>query len=117
MIRFLADEDFDNRIVRGLLRRLPDLDLIRVQDTEAATKNDPAVLEWAFGENRVILSHDVNTMTYHFKQRLANGHSSPGILFIPQTFPMGLIIDELVLIAQYSLEGEYQNQMRFVPFD
>lgn len=117
MIRFLADEDFDNRIIRGLLRRLPNLDLIRVQDTEAATKNDPAVLEWAFGENRVLLSHDVNTMTHHFKQRLARGRSSPGVLFIPQFLPIGLIIDELALIAEYSLEGEYQNQMRFVPFD
>jgi hypothetical protein len=43
MIRFLADEDFDNRIVRGLQRRLPDLDLVRVQDTEVASGNDATV--------------------------------------------------------------------------
>ena len=32
MLRFLADEDFDNDIVRGMLRRLPTLDLVRAQD-------------------------------------------------------------------------------------
>ena len=30
--RFLTDEDFDNRILRGLIRRLPELDVVRVQD-------------------------------------------------------------------------------------
>ena len=32
MIRFLADEDLNGRIVRGLLLRSHDLDLVRVQD-------------------------------------------------------------------------------------
>lgn len=35
-LRFAADENFDGRIVRGLLRIFPDLDLIRVQDTTLA---------------------------------------------------------------------------------
>ena len=33
-LRFLMDEDFDNDIVRGLLRRLPTLDIVRVQDID-----------------------------------------------------------------------------------
>jgi hypothetical protein len=32
MLRFAADENFNNHIVRGLLRRNPDLDIVRVQD-------------------------------------------------------------------------------------
>ena len=32
MLRLAVDEDFDNRIVRGLLRLLPELDIVRVQD-------------------------------------------------------------------------------------
>jgi hypothetical protein len=36
MLRLAADENFDGRIVRGLRRVFPDLDLIRVQDTPAA---------------------------------------------------------------------------------
>ena len=31
-LRYLTDEDFDNRILRGLLLRKPDLDVVRVQD-------------------------------------------------------------------------------------
>lgn len=99
------------------MRRLPELDIIRVQDTDVATASDPTVLEWAAAENRVLLTHDVSTMTYFFKQHLEKGLYSPGILFIPQTLPIGHAIDELVLVAKYSLADEYENQMRFIPLD
>ena len=32
MLRLLSDENFDNHIVRGLVRRLPDIDLTSVQE-------------------------------------------------------------------------------------
>lgn len=114
-MKFLADEDFDNRILRGIIRRLPELDVVRVQDTEAINKTDPEVLEWADKDDRVLLTHDVNTMTYYFRERLGQGYSSPGIFLVPQSVPIGLVIEELVLIAQYSVDDEYRNQMRFIP--
>jgi predicted nuclease of predicted toxin-antitoxin system len=63
MLRIAADENFDGRIVRGLFRVVPDLDLVRVQDTPLAESDDDAVLEWAAQESRVVLTHDVSTMT------------------------------------------------------
>lgn len=44
MLKLAADENFDGRILRGLLRALPDLDVVRVQDTELASAPDPEVL-------------------------------------------------------------------------
>ena len=32
MLLLVSDENFNNDIVRGLLRRKPDLDIVRVQD-------------------------------------------------------------------------------------
>jgi hypothetical protein len=34
MIRFLLDENFNGKIVRGLRTRQPDVDMIRVQNTD-----------------------------------------------------------------------------------
>jgi hypothetical protein len=45
MLKLLADENFDNRILRGLQRRLPEVDIIRVQDTPLYSRDDPSVLE------------------------------------------------------------------------
>ncbi|MBI4475225.1 MAG: DUF5615 family PIN-like protein, partial [Acidobacteria bacterium] len=73
MIRFAVDEDFDNRIVRGLLRLLPTLDIVRAEDAGLLGKRDPEVLEWAAGENRVLLTHDGSTMTKHAYTRVESG--------------------------------------------
>ncbi len=47
MIRLAADENFNNDIVRGLLRRNPDLDVVRIQDVGLSGANDPTLLDWA----------------------------------------------------------------------
>lgn len=46
-IRLLVDEDFDNDILRGVLRRSPSVDIVRVQDVGLSGKPDSEVLDWA----------------------------------------------------------------------
>ncbi|MBV6391782.1 MAG: hypothetical protein KPEEDBHJ_00996 [Anaerolineales bacterium] len=46
MLFLVADENFNNTIVRGLLRVKPDLDIVRVQDAGLFSASDPTVLEW-----------------------------------------------------------------------
>jgi Domain of unknown function (DUF5615) len=46
MLKLLADENFDNTIIRGLFRRNPTLDIVRVQDVGLSGKDNPTVLEW-----------------------------------------------------------------------
>lgn len=48
MIKLATDEDFNNRILRGLLRRQPQLDIVRVQDplTRDERDDDRKILEW-----------------------------------------------------------------------
>lgn len=47
MLGLATDEDFNNRIVRGLQRRQPDLEISRVQDAGLAGRSDEDVLAWA----------------------------------------------------------------------
>ena len=55
MLRFAADENFNNDIVRGLRRRKTNLDIVRVQEAGLSGAVDPDVLEWAAREGRVLL--------------------------------------------------------------
>ena len=61
MLKLAADENFNNNIVRGLLRKEPGLDIVRVQDVGLKGADDPTVLEWAAQEERILLTHDVKT--------------------------------------------------------
>ena len=47
MLRFAADENLNYHIVRGLLRRKSDLNILRIQDAGPSGKDDATVLEWA----------------------------------------------------------------------
>src|SRR5712691_1591767 len=103
-LRFVADEDFDNDIVRGLLQHLPDLDVVRAQDVGLRRTSDPDILEWAARERRIVLTHDVSTMKPYAFERVASGLPMPGVFVVSQIKPLGLIIEHLILLAECSLE-------------
>ena len=65
MISLAADENFNNDIVRGILRRDPTIDIVRVQDAGLMAADDSTVLEWAALNGRVLLTHDVATITHY----------------------------------------------------
>lgn len=46
MLRLLIDENFDQRILRGLRLRVPQLDYIIVQQAGMSGLSDPALLDW-----------------------------------------------------------------------
>lgn len=114
--KFAIDADLDNDILRGLLRRKANLDIVRVQDVGLRTADDPTILEWAAKEGRILLTHDVNTMTTHAYARVEQGLGMPGIFVVSHDTPMNQVIEDLLLIAECSLEGEYEGQVRYLPF-
>jgi len=116
VIRFLADENFNGRILRGLLRRLPDLDVVRAQDVEALSGAvDPILLAWCAEQGRVLLTHDISTMGHHAYGRVIDGQPMPGVFEVGADLPVGVAIEDLVLIAQASDPGEWEGQVRFLP--
>ena len=79
MVRFAADENLNIHIVTGLLEREPTIDIVCVQDSGLASADDPSVLEWAAGEDRILLTHDVTTMPIYTSNRLEAGLPMPGL--------------------------------------
>ncbi len=114
-MRLAADENFNNNIVRGLIRRKPDVDIVRLQDVGLFGADDPAVLEWAAQQGRLLVSHDVTTLTKHAYERLAAGLRMPGVFEVPNTLGIGRAIDDLLLIIDCSLESDWEGQVRYLP--
>jgi hypothetical protein len=116
MIRFLADEDFNGRIVRGLFRRKSDLDLVRVQDVGLAGADDDAILQWTDQNHRLLLTHDGRTMPKHVRRRLAAGMHLPGVLIVDDLASIGACIDSILLVAECSVEADWEDQLVYLPF-
>jgi Domain of unknown function (DUF5615) len=115
MLCFLADENFNNDIVRGIRRRNPAIDLVRAQDEELSGADDPTVLEWAAQAERVVLTHDVSTMTRYAYDRVREGKPMPGVFEVSRAVPIGVAIEEILLLAECSLVGEWEGQVRYLP--
>ncbi len=119
MLCLLADENFHNNIVQGVLRRNPDIDLVRVQDVGLKNVDDPDVLEWAAQEGRILLTHDTATMTKYAYERIEADLPMPGVFAVsqavPQAVPIAVVIEDILLIAECSLEDEWRGQVRFLP--
>lgn len=115
MIRFLADEDFDARILRGVERRIPGIDIARVQDVGLRTLSDPKVLEFAAADGRIVLTHDVSTMRVHATARMNAGKPMTGVFEINQSRPIGSAIDAIVFVSECSRDDEWDGLIKYLP--
>ena len=116
MLRLASDADVHGEIVRDLRRRLPEIDLVRVQDALPEGTPDPDVLAWAALENRVLITNDRNTMVRFAHDRVTAGESMPGLIATTNEQAIGSAIDDIQIIAEYMPEEEVRDQVIYLPF-
>jgi hypothetical protein len=114
-MKLLADENFHRAITRGLLRQLPDLDLVRVQDVGLSAADDPAVLAWAASEGRLVLTHDAETLIADAYVRVRAGLPMPGVIEVSQEAPIGVVLADLQLLIIASQPDEWEGQVIYLP--
>jgi predicted nuclease of predicted toxin-antitoxin system len=117
MLRLASDADVHGDIIRGLRRRLPDIDLVRAQDALPEGVPDPKVLAWAAAENRILITNDRDTMIGFAYGRVAAGEPVPGLIVTTNEQSIGEAIEDILLIAEYIPEEGIRDQVvMFLPF-
>ena len=114
-MRLLADENFDNRILRGIRRENADVDLVRVQDTKIYTANDHTVLEWAAREGRIVLTHDIKTMPKFVYARIREGKLMLGVIVVTPRASIGEAIEDILILLGANEPEEFEDQVIFLP--
>jgi len=117
MLRLASDADVHGDIIRGLRRRSPDIDLVRVQDALPERTPDPEVLAWAAAQDRVLITNDRNTMVGFAYQRVAAGEPVAGVIATTNDQSIGEAIEDILLIAECMPGEEIKEQVVvFLPF-
>lgn len=111
MLRLASDADVHGDIIRGLRRRLLEIDLLRVQDELPEGTPDAEVLNWAATQNRVLITNDRNTMIGFAIQRVADGEPVPGLIVTTGSQSIGDAIDDIQLIAECMSENEVRERV------
>jgi predicted nuclease of predicted toxin-antitoxin system len=115
MLRPLADENLNSDIVRGLLLRQPELDIVSVQEVGLAGTDDPDVLHWAAENDRIVLTHDRATMPDFADERVSAGKRMSGVFVLKDRLPVGRAIDEILLLVDCSEQAEWSGRTVYLP--
>lgn len=62
-----------------------------------------------------MLSHDVNTLTAFKYERVAQVLPMPGVFEVSLKVPISVAIEDILLLAECSLEGEWEGQVNHIP--
>ncbi len=93
------------------------LDVVRVGDATVLPlgTDDQDILIWCSLHQRILVSHDLETMPLHFQTFLQQGQSLPGVWLIRKGHSFRTIIDQLVLMTFGGTVDEFKNQLLYLP--
>ncbi len=113
-VRFQADANLNQIIVKAVLRREPSIDFQTAHAARLSGLSDQEVLALAAEEGRVLVTHDRKTMPRHFAAFIRSKISA-GVLVVPQKRSIALTVEELVLIWTASEAEEWTNRIYTLP--
>ena len=115
MLSLVADENFSHRVLRGVKRRIKSLDMLVAQKVGISGVNDPALLAWAAEQQRIVLTHDRQTLPKHAYERVRAGLRMPGVIVVSDTLPVGVAINLVTLYIECGRAEDFENQVVFLP--
>ena len=66
-------------------------------------------------EHRVLLTHDVSTITAHAYRRIEDGQAMSGVLEVSRAVTIRIAIDDILLLDECSLPDEWEGQVQYLP--
>lgn len=112
MIAFLADENLKRRVISGLLRRNPTVDVVRGQDAGLTGAEDRTLLEWAAEQDRVLLTRDVVGFAWEFVRL---GRPMSGVIVLGRNLRVSQAVEELLLITECSEPEDWAGVVAYLP--
>jgi hypothetical protein len=103
------------KIIRALVRRNPSVDVVRVQDAGLMGVDDRVLLEWAARHNRIILTHDVQTLVGFAWESVAARRPMAGVIVLGRNLRVSEAVEELLLIAECGEPEDWADVVVYLP--
>ena len=69
----------------------------------------------AAAEDRIVLTHDVSTLIATAFERIMAGMAMPGVIAVAQSTPIGIAIEDLILVAECAMPEDVRNRVLYLP--
>ena len=113
-VKFQADADFNQIIVRAVWRQEPAIDFQTAHEAGLRGLSDPEVRAYAACEGRLLVSHDLATMPSHFSQFVMSEATSTGLLILRQQLSILQALNEILKIWRKDDASQGVNQIQIV---
>lgn len=107
--KFYVDENVPIAVSKGLKRR--GMDILTVQEAKLLSKNDREQLQYAFQQQRVIITHDSDFLILVRKEKIKH----QGILFFTRQVGIGEAIEEIERVWLTYPEEDLRGIVLFLP--
>lgn len=116
-LQYLFDENVDLAYMTQIRRCKPDLFILAVGELTAPDRGtlDPKILCWCEEHQFILVTNNRKSMPVHLADHLFQGRHIPGIFTLNPKLSIGQNINELILIAEASLDNEYQDRINHLP--
>jgi hypothetical protein len=85
-VRLLTDEHFPSEIAQAVRRGLPRFDIQSIHETDLAGLLDQPLLAALDLQERTLLTRDVNSIPDFLKERLREGKTHGGVIYVSSRF-------------------------------
>ncbi|MBP0019938.1 MAG: DUF5615 family PIN-like protein [Cyanobacteria bacterium SBLK] len=118
MLRYLLDENMNPLYKTQLHSKQPDLIVWEVGDLTAPSRGtlDPEILLWCEEHGFTLVTNNRKSMPVHLAEHIEEGHHISGIFILSKKLTIGQHIDELILLALASFEGDYRDCIIHLPY-
>ena len=113
-VKFQADADLNEIIVKATLNLEPRIDFRTATTAKLMGVADPLVLAIAAKEQRLLITHDKTTMPKHFEDFILHTESS-GVIVIIKPFNFSEVAQFLSLVWKASDAEEWINVFDYYP--
>lgn len=114
MVPLVTDENFYGPILRALVQREPSLDVVRVQDVGLMGENDQRILEWAAERQRVLLTHDRETIPEFAYNRIRNEKDMMGVVVVADELAPGRLASRILSLVVANDPEHFRNRVFFL---
>ncbi|MBE9051498.1 DUF5615 family PIN-like protein [Nostocales cyanobacterium LEGE 11386] len=112
-LKYLIDENVDPIYTVQLHRLKPDLFVLAIGDLTTPKKGtlDTEILLWCEENDFILVTNNRKSMPVHLADHIAQNHHIPGIFILSPKLSVGENLEQLLLIAEGSLDNEYQDRL------
>jgi hypothetical protein len=112
----LADENFNHHIVRLLQIRGTEIDIVLARNVGLGGADDARVLAWAADDERIILTHDFQTLPGFAFDRVRAGLKMSGVIAVQQSTEPRIVAEQILMIVYCCVSEEIAGHVLNVPF-